>query len=665
MADQGQSPGPRYRPNPSNDEQERLEEAEWAGGSRVFSGGSVSGGGVIPKAYGRAQAPSQNPGVVSWYSDRAWDDSRPGVASEPEALEVMAYALSYESIPPFEEELPDIGGMLHYGKNVIRPHEYPGWYTAAQAGFPAEGDHFFYLLYPKQKASWGEPWQHDDRYEYSGKFVPKDWEVESEQRFAKANPIVSCKSNQAVSNGGPLLDLQCAIDNLPTPTTLTFRWSIIPGDPDYGYYKVPFPQTAPHPIRDAAEAASVGGGFWFKGHNENIPGIDEWRADIALAFAKWKEILEEKYPGLIVNFVNIADEVWGLTGPLPGLPLFRVSDHPEAADIRFSMATMGLDEAGRTNRRPLCLEHPSLGEVVSIGSNIRINSKYRWRPDARSDPFSLSMAYCVFHEIGHYLGMAHNEDWTSLMQVSQQTTCLSNKPNGGPGGARAFYTSWSDDLDPRVGGTAKGRDQTCLGNLNSAPHNCVMNCTRLGEQVQCPQMEITITAENPEGDLPKTWCGITWQPPSVDPLSPNDKRSGESVTICPDLYRLSKTTETTPLVPLKRFIHCHKWEATDLNMTRLRLEEYRLLPPYDFYNARAWNWLTVDGRRDRREYWRPWFYAPIIQTPFAQLEKITTVPFATLNDYRLTDEFFGSWEDDSGVGKVVFKWVKRWPPQWD
>jgi len=660
MADQGQSSGPTYRPNPSNDEQEKLEDEAYAGGSRVFSGGSVSGGGVIPRAYGRSQE-GGNPGVVSWYSDRAWDDSRPGVASEPKASGWGQWVCRYKSVddldPPGPLDWRSFGGMgpleAYFRGGTNLPYT-PGWHFGTQLSPPSKD--VFFLAYPWQDRSWGTPWVHQDRYAQSGKFVPKTWRVEGvSPRYAKYDPVISRETNLTALDGGPLLDLQCAIDNLPK--TVTIRWSIIDGKDTYTYYKTPFAQTTPHPIANAADA---GTGPWFKGHNENIPGIDEWKSDIIFAFAKWKEMLETRYTGLTINFVQLPDETWGgAAGPLNGGIPFSVADHPEAADIRFSMAPQFDYDAASTRRRPLCLGYPSLGKFVSIGSNITISPDYRWRPDDRSDPFSLSIAYCVFHEIGHYLGMAHNKDWTSLMQVSQQSLCLENKPNAGGNSDKAFYTSWSEDLNPRVGGTAEARDMNCLDEINGISHKCAGNCERLGVRVPCPRMEVTITAA--DVSLPKTWCGITWQPSSVEDLGWNERYSGESATVCPNRYDLAKRTTLLPDPPPydRRINRWQYWHVTGLELDRYI---YVQPDPSEWWlrQRAATNHLQVDGRQDEVFYWYH-FGQPFTYILHSQLGEILGVPIPTLNSYRLTNPFFGLVTDGSGV---TFTWKKQLPDQW-
>ena len=90
------------------------------------------------------------------------------------------------------------------------------------------------------------------------------------------------------------------------------------------------------------------------------------------------------------------------------------------------------------------------------------------------------------------------------------------------------------------------------------------DCLSFGSPVQCPAVVLTVTAA--DGNLPVTWCGITWRPSTFSPLGDNDRYSGQSAQVCPGTYFLGTFIQPPPV-----FVSglLERWRLTgELDMAR-------------------------------------------------------------------------------------------------
>jgi hypothetical protein len=169
-----------------------------------------------------------------------------------------------------------------------------------------------------------------------------------------------------------------------------------------------------------------------------------------------------------------------------------------------------------------------------------------------------------------------------------------------------------------------------------------------------PSMNVQIDASDSE--LPITWCGITWQPSSVSPLSENERHSGESAEICPQTYffGIEDPEGFTPKRDRR-----HKWVGPLANLVMTR--EMNFEGSYWAW----WNklWIAHGTFFKADEYY--WYAGSsgncslVTPTSFSQtvtnaLNMIIGEPHATCSSYKLTDAWFGS----RSFNNVQYTWWK-------
>ena len=156
-----------------------------------------------------------------------------------------------------------------------------------------------------------------------------------------------------------------------------------------------------------------------------------------------------------------------------------------------------------------------------------------------------------------------------------------------------------------------------------------------------PEMYVTLfDADYAGGNI--TWCGETWTNAEV--------QSGvEKGPVCPTTYTLGKTTTTS----ISRTYAAHNWAIAGLQLKRIafrtagvgqKLEGVYLLNPSVTASYRYW--FAYGGG--------PPNYSGA-NTGFGTLPNVLGEPYVALNNYNITDAFFGSYTNPSGV---TYSWRK-------
>lgn len=183
-----------------------------------------------------------------------------------------------------------------------------------------------------------------------------------------------------------------------------------------------------------------------------------------------------------------------------------------------------------------------------------------------------------------------------------------------------------------------------------------------------PEMVLTISDTSPtDANLPKTWCGITWEKSianggPADPLGANQRRDGDSATVCPTFYTKGKSLILFfPPSPNPRgYFARHRWQFND----ELDMNRYYKITGFSTYliSASAANTLQLlTTLTDQKQFinanppplnrppaWTAGF------TAYSDLNKILGVGAPTYNDYALTTAFF----TNHSTGGLVYTWTQ-------
>ena len=175
-----------------------------------------------------------------------------------------------------------------------------------------------------------------------------------------------------------------------------------------------------------------------------------------------------------------------------------------------------------------------------------------------------------------------------------------------------------------------------------------------------PDPEMLLTVTGASGTI--NWCGQTWNLPGD---------SGVEKSVCPTTY--TKEPSGTYGFSHNSYFKKHSWAyanpAWDPSLSLNRRLNMRWNATGD--GTPRWtqnnNVLKFDPKtgasyqRDHRKQtlWTSGTFfsptkAPNTQTLYSDLSLILGVAFATLNNYTLTDEYFGSYND----GGIVYSWAK-------
>jgi hypothetical protein len=143
----------------------------------------------------------------------------------------------------------------------------------------------------------------------------------------------------------------------------------------------------------------------------------EFSGEIVSAIEEWKTALEDWFPGLSMNFVDLGTErTTGLATDYYGADYDIPTVSPSGiGDWRFSMSP--IDGQHKTLAYAY-VPGGSLGSVGNIGGDLVFDSQDDWRMDGdphSSDPNAYSVKLIAAHEIGHVLGIGHNSNTQSLL----------------------------------------------------------------------------------------------------------------------------------------------------------------------------------------------------------------------------------------------------------
>ena len=143
----------------------------------------------------------------------------------------------------------------------------------------------------------------------------------------------------------------------------------------------------------------------------------EFSGEIVSAIGEWKTALEDWFPGLSMNFIDLGTErTTGLATDYYGADYDIPTVSPSGiGDWRFSMSPVD------GQHKTLAYAYTpggSLGSVGNIGGDLVFDSQDDWRMDGdppSSDPNAYSVKLIAAHEIGHVLGIGHNSNTQSLL----------------------------------------------------------------------------------------------------------------------------------------------------------------------------------------------------------------------------------------------------------
>jgi len=182
----------------------------------------------------------------------------------------------------------------------------------------------------------------------------------------------------------------------------------------------------------------------------------QFRGQVTLAFQEWKNLFEQEFPGLTLNFQDLGVEtglpprmdVYGpdaTNPPNPNISGQFVYDIPNGSyfgfpydrvgDIRVAMHKFTAKSlvSGNTLAHGYYPQNllDSLGSKGSFAGDLHFDVDDNWRID--SDPISgsvstspISILYVAAHEIGHSLGIRHDSDADSLMAPVVRSSFANN-----------------------------------------------------------------------------------------------------------------------------------------------------------------------------------------------------------------------------------------------
>ena len=167
---------------------------------------------------------------------------------------------------------------------------------------------------------------------------------------------------------------------------------------------------------------------------------------IALAFQEWKDLFEQEFPGLILNFQDLGVEtglppkmdVYGPDSsgqPNPAPADANVYDIPSGAyfgyiydkvgDIRVGMHKFTAKSlvSGDTLAHGFPPQNllDSLGSKGSFAGDLHFDVDDNWREDSGTED-AKSILYVGAHEVGHSLGFHHDTDQGALMAPSVKSS---------------------------------------------------------------------------------------------------------------------------------------------------------------------------------------------------------------------------------------------------
>ena len=166
-----------------------------------------------------------------------------------------------------------------------------------------------------------------------------------------------------------------------------------------------------------------------------------------------------------------------------------------------------------------------------------------------------------------------------------------------------------------------------------------------------PDPSVIVTIAAADGNLPVSWCGITWEKSTTTITTPATQRhSGESAEVCP-LFTYERFKGTFKVVGQTWYRGLELWVATNntswLWMER-RWEQKKASPSVTNILNR------VSIRKTGPPGWQS-FHSVNAKSSYTTLAiSLSLEPFATYNDYLLTDGFFGTYTNSG----VTYTWAR-------